>query len=78
MEKKYYTKEVEYAIRKLQEIDSNVFYTALAIYEWSYIDTEITDELCEKVRDYLSDVETIYDRFVREDVREIFDEQNKE
>lgn len=64
-----YRKEVIEAIKTLESIKPSVFYTALAIYEWSDI-RKPSARLCNKVQDVVDSFDTIYDTYVRSEGRD--------
>lgn len=65
-----YRKEVIEAIKTLEAINPSVFYTALAIYEWSDI-RKPSARLCQKMHDLTDSFDTIYDEYVRDEGRDI-------
>ena len=77
--------KVKNAVKLLDSISPDIFYSALAIYEWSSESGEITvdtDKL-NKLGNFLDGVDSIYDEYVREKSRNIlnnedFDESLKE
>lgn len=66
---KQFKDDVTKAIETFNSIDTNVFYTALALYDIAGI-TNPTVSQCKKVSDVVDSVNTIYDEFLREDVRQ--------
>lgn len=58
------------AIEMLKSIDVDVFYEALAIYDMCGVDVP-TEEQFEKVSNIVSDVDTIYDEYIRSEVRDV-------
>ncbi len=69
--------EVAKAIKTLESIPANVFYTALGIYEWTG-ETNPSEEVCNKVYDFLDDVDTVYDEYVRGEVQSICNGDSEE
>lgn len=60
-------------ISQLKGMDSSHFYTALMIYELLDIERP-TEALIEAIEDYVDDLDTIYDDYVRDEVRIIAEE----
>lgn len=65
--------KVASAINILKGIDSNVFYPALLIYEILGIEHP-SEELIKAVEEYVDDLDTVYDSYMREEIRAMLDE----
>lgn len=61
--------KIKTAINIIDSISPDVFYPALAIYEWSSLnkDINISEEMATKLIDFIDGVDTIYDEYVREE-----------
>lgn len=72
-----FANEVAKAIKTLKSIPANVFYTALGIYEWTG-ETNPSEDVCQKVYDFLDGVDTVYDEYVRGQVQSICNGDSEE
>lgn len=65
-----FANDVAKAIKTLESIPADIFYTALGIYEWTG-ETNPSEEVCKNVYHFLNDVDTVYDEYVRGEVQSI-------
>lgn len=71
-ESKSFDAKVKDAIKSLMEMDADVMYTALAIWDMCG-ETKPDKDLCDEVAGYLIKVDNIYDEYLREEIRELVD-----
>lgn len=72
-----FANDVAKAIKTLESIPADIFYTALGIYEWTG-ETNPSEEVCKNVYHFLNDVDTVYDEYVRGQVQSICNGDSEE